>query len=144
MFLCPYNDLSIGVQTAVKAPLCLCRWEILQPRKFDSQAEIGGPKAVVRVNRREHLAPTVGPGKTWSHPQLCLSFLTWWGTRGWSTRIRKEQGPHLAANHGDHESPPMSKRRSQGWPVEVIPRAWNVGNLGLYFQLRYFSLMLSL
>jgi len=33
--------------------LCLCRWEILRSRKYDSQAEIGGSKVAVRVNRRE-------------------------------------------------------------------------------------------
>ena len=51
-----------------------------------------------------------------------------------STRIWRERGPQFAANHEDHKSPPNDKRRSQGWPVEAIPRAWNVANLKLYFN----------
>jgi len=35
--------------------LCLCRLEILQSRKYDSQEKIGGPKAAVRVNQRSEL-----------------------------------------------------------------------------------------
>jgi len=38
-------------------------------KEYDSQAEIGGPKAAIHVNRREHLAPTVGPVKTGSNSQ---------------------------------------------------------------------------
>jgi len=54
---------------AIKTPFVL--WEILQPRKFDSQAKIGGLGIAERVNWREHLVPTVGPDKTRSQSQSC-------------------------------------------------------------------------
>jgi len=57
------NDVVLGVAEVIfivvsrsandrQGVICLCRWEILQPRKFDSQAEIGESEIVIHVNQQ--------------------------------------------------------------------------------------------
>jgi len=62
-----------------------CFWvlatETSAPRRGRLEAELAqtvNPK----VNRREHLVPTVGHDVTWSHRYLPPSLLTWWETQG--------------------------------------------------------------
>ncbi len=50
------------------------------------------PQRPTKVSRREHLAPTMGSDKTWSHPHLRLSLLPWWETQGknrWDLKVAR-------------------------------------------------------
>ena len=50
------------------------------------------PQRPTEVSRREHLAPTMGSDKTWSHPHLRLSLLPWWETQGknrWDLKVAR-------------------------------------------------------
>ena len=83
------------------------------------------PLKPTEVNQQEHLAPTMGPDKTWSHPHSRLSILRDEKHEASTIGIWKKWGPHLETNHGGHEGSQLGKwriwtrarassRRSQG------------------------------
>ena len=138
MFLCPNTDLSVGVQTATRAPLCLCRWEVSWSRKYDSQTKIQGLKATVGVNRRSESTDMNIWRPLWGLIKLgpihiCdWSYWAVWRLLGKVPQHQKEVITSLY--NKSWRSPPISEWRSQGWPVKAIPWAWNVANLKLYFN----------
>jgi len=51
LFLCPSIDLSVGVQTAYRAPLCVCRFRVFDWGKARTKAERIGCVIVVRSTK---------------------------------------------------------------------------------------------
>ena len=51
LFLCPSIDLSVGVQTTSRVPLCVCRFRVFDREKAQTKAERIGHVIVVRSTK---------------------------------------------------------------------------------------------
>jgi len=65
------------------------------------------------VNRREHLAPTVGPDKTRSYSQSCWEPPSTWGARGKDLLRPLEEQHYHSTIHRDHTRPSRGEDRFQ-------------------------------
>ena len=88
--------------------------------RFNTQAELLSARSSLpsptEVNWREHLAPTVGLDKTWSHhPHLRLRIPRDEKHEAKTVGIWRKWGPCLATIYGGHEGPLGGKRRILTW-----------------------------
>jgi len=75
-FLNALTNLIVRVWSTGGTPFVLVEHQV--PRSTNWRQNIRGacPINSSEVNRQEHLSPTMGLDKTWSHPHLRLSFST--------------------------------------------------------------------